>query len=293
MVLAAALVVLAATPARPETSPPGEIDVSINYVYAAQLGFGGYRLDGLTANVYSLPLAFTLRNFVNGWQLKLGLPIQYGDYSFSKTIGDFKVKASTNTVAATPTLRLLIPIRPWWNFSLLGAWGFGTTFSTSGRVTQPSAPRTKIDSGESAFYTYEIGAGSLIQQPVRSFTLSLGNAFYYAGNASMDHDPSVQAYGILETGVAASHSLGFELGRVVPETSLFFIHYYFTPSLEFARAGRANLEVTNQFEVGLSFGSSRSLDLPYMPFLDDLQVGGSYRFGSGLDGFRVNFGFPF
>jgi len=34
--------------------------VNLNYVYAATLGFGGYSLAGLTADVYTLPLAYTL-----------------------------------------------------------------------------------------------------------------------------------------------------------------------------------------------------------------------------------------
>jgi hypothetical protein len=42
--------------------------VNLNYVYAADLGFGGYSLAGLTANVYTLPLAHTLRDVpADGW----------------------------------------------------------------------------------------------------------------------------------------------------------------------------------------------------------------------------------
>ncbi len=32
---------------------------NLNYVYAANLGFGGYSLAGLTANVFTLPLGYT------------------------------------------------------------------------------------------------------------------------------------------------------------------------------------------------------------------------------------------
>ena len=54
---------------------PANTTVSLNYVYAASLGFGGYTVGGLTANVYTLPLSDTLQNVpTEGWELKLLLP---------------------------------------------------------------------------------------------------------------------------------------------------------------------------------------------------------------------------
>jgi hypothetical protein len=64
-------------------SAPRNTSVFVNYVYAASLGFGGYSLDGLTANVYALPLSKTFSDFpYDGWSVKLLMPVQFGVYSF-------------------------------------------------------------------------------------------------------------------------------------------------------------------------------------------------------------------
>jgi hypothetical protein len=66
-----------AQPAPTPTGANANRTVNLNYVYAAQLGFGGYSLAGLSADVYTLPLADTLQNLpYEGWALKLLLPVQ-------------------------------------------------------------------------------------------------------------------------------------------------------------------------------------------------------------------------
>jgi hypothetical protein len=50
------------------------------------------------------------------------------------------------------------------------------------------------------------------------------------------------------------------------------------------------LEVSNQFEFGISVGSATPFKLW---ILENPRIGVSYRFGDGLTGVRVNFGFPF
>src|SRR4051812_45147836 len=83
--LAGALVGALAAPGGAQT-PPNEINVSVNYVYAAQLGFGSYHVGGLSVSVYSLPVEYTLRDVLLDWRLKVGLPLLYGTYDFNKTV---------------------------------------------------------------------------------------------------------------------------------------------------------------------------------------------------------------
>ena len=53
--------------------------VNLNYVYAAELGFGGYSLDGLTAQVFTLPLDYTLHDVLrDGWALRILAPAGAG-----------------------------------------------------------------------------------------------------------------------------------------------------------------------------------------------------------------------
>ena len=278
-----------------------EIDVSVNYVYAAQLGFGGYRVGGLSVNVYSLPIEFTLRDVLLDWRLKVALPVLYGDYEFRKSveveeIGNRRVKviADQRTLSAEPKLKLEIPILEPWTVSLIGAWGFGSTFDTEVRYRFPGGMtvRDPEAEGDHWYYTYQVGISSLVQHHVDRWTFSLGNAFVYAGTASLQLDTGVEAYGALETGVEARHPLGFAIDAYEPDASLFFIWYYFTPSLEFSRVEKASLQVDNVYEIGLTFGADP--ETPFrLPVLGNPRLGVSYRVGNDLDAVRLNFGFPF
>jgi hypothetical protein len=283
-------------PARAQEEP--QINASVNYVYAAQLGFGGYRVGGLSVNVYSLPIQFTLRDVFLDWRLKVAFPILYGDYEFDGTVEymgqPLRVKVDQRTLSAEPKLKLEVPVLEPWTMSLIGAWGFGSTFDTEvrGRLGDGPYVRDPDLEGERWYYTYQVGISSLLQHHVERWTLSLGNAFVYAGTADFETEDDVEAYGAIETGVDARHPLGFRIMGYEPDASLFFIWYYFTPSLEFTRVGREALEVDNVYEIGLTFGADRETPF-HIPVLGDPRIGVSYRVGNDLDAVRVNFGFPF
>jgi hypothetical protein len=284
-------VLVLAGPAQAQESPR-EVRFAVNYVYAAQLGFGGYRVGGLNVRLYSLPIAFKIDDVLGDWDLQVAMPIQYGDYDVSARLDDgSRVKGTSHTLAVEPKLKLEIPVVPRvWRISLIGAWGFGSTFSSSARVVDGSGARTPVPVDESGFYTYQIAASSLLEHRVGKWTFGLGNSFGYAGNSSLEGDPSVEGYGEISAGVEARHPLGFEAWSAVPDASLFFIYDFFTPRLQFTRVSRDDLEVQNLYEVGVTFGSETPLDVP---LLHDLRIGASYQFGSDLDAVRLSFGFPF
>lgn len=298
-----ASVLLAAAPQAHAQANPSDKDVtiSVNYVYAAQLGFGTYSVGGLSVNVYSLPLEYTVRDVLLDWRLRIGFPILYGDYSFRKTVvlDEFddvpvKILADQRTLSAEPKLRLEIPVLEPWTVSLIGAWGFGSTFDTRIRGRTPGGPTIEVREAEKDvwYYTYQAGVSSLLQHRVDRLTLSLGNAFIYAGTAVLEGPQSVEAYGALETGTEARHPLGFDVGGYEPDASLFFIWYWFTPSLEFTRIEQRSLRVDNVFEVGVSFGADPGTPFD-VPVLGNPRLGISYRVGNDLDAVRMNFGFPF
>jgi len=92
------------TDANAQTPPAANQNttVNLNYVYAASLGFGGYSLAGLTAAVYTLPLADTLFDTpLDGWSLKLLLPIQLGIYNFSRASCNLRCVSITRTKSAS------------------------------------------------------------------------------------------------------------------------------------------------------------------------------------------------
>ncbi|MEW6271280.1 MAG: hypothetical protein AB1689_18520 [Thermodesulfobacteriota bacterium] len=286
-----------AAAAQPDPDP--ELDVSVNYVYAAQLGFGGYRVGGLSVNVFSLPIEHTLRDVFLDWRLRISFPVLFGDYDFKGTVEyqgvPVRVRASQYTLGAEPKLKLEIPVLEPWTVSLIGAWGFGSTFDTRVHVRAGDAPRMRVREAEVDFwyYTYQAGISSLLQSHVDRWTFSLGNAFIYAGTADFaTEENDVEAYGALETGVEARHPLGFAIDGYEPDGSLFFIWYYFTPSLEFTRVERASLQVDNIYEVGVTVGADPATPFQ-LPIVGNPRIGVSYRVGNDLDAVRVNFGFPF
>lgn len=257
------------TPVRAQDEPVFE--PRVNYVYATQFGFGGYRVGGLRTDVYSLPIAFTLENVLRSWDLQIALPISYGRFRFSDGVDangeNFFVRAETNTLAIEPKLQLDIPIPaiPGLCLSPLGAFGFGGTFATEASV-QENGVKTKIPIDEDGFYTYQIGLSSVLRLPWNDFTFLLGNAFIYAGDASFDGaDETVEGYGTFRSGIEGRYPLGFRIADVIPDAGVFFVYNLFTPSLQFTRTGRRSLEIDQIFEIGGTIGLAEPYEISWAP----------------------------
>lgn len=293
---------LAASPA----AQPIEIEPRVNYVYATQFGFGGYKIGGLRTDVYSLPIGFAIDDVITEtWDLQIGLPITYGRFRFSDGIDvdgqNAFFRVSTNTIAIEPKLQLDIPIPaiPGLRLSPLGAFGFGSTFSTDASA-QVNGQKIGLDTDENGFYTYQIGLSSVLRYPWNDFTFLLGNAFIYAGDASFtdSEDDAVEGYGTFRTGVEGRHPLGFRIGEIVPDAGVFFVYNLFTPSLEFTRTQRQSLEIDQIFEIGGAIGLAQPYEISWAPetlndALDEFRLGVGYQTGKDLDGVRLTFGFPF
>jgi hypothetical protein len=268
---------LAAVPAAAQMPTPNvDIDIgtiTVNYVYAAQLGFGGYSIGGLDVAVYTLPLAYTFDDVLGpGYDVRVRLALQYGNYQFqAHPAGQPKITLNANTLAGIPGAELRVPITKQWTLRPYAEWGLLTAFEPD-TLTQ----------------LWSVGVRSVYDQPWRRFTFSLGNALLGAGNVDVNGGDTVQ-YGTLETGVAGRHPLEFDIGNAKPYGSLFFIWYLFFPDMQFARAYREPLRVQNQYEVGLSIGDF----IPWVLWgLEEQQLGVSFRFGE-FTAVHMNVGFPF
>ena len=107
--------------------------VTVNYVYAADLGFGGYAIAGLSADVYTLPLTGTLHDVPqDGWALRLLLPMQLGIYDFGATDTDGqRIAINQQSVSVVPGAELQIPVgdhvmlKPFAQFGIAHAFGVG------------------------------------------------------------------------------------------------------------------------------------------------------------------------
>src|SRR5690606_34575849 len=152
------------------------------------------------------------------WDLQTDLQVTYGNFRFRETVlletgQTVTVRSDVRTIAAEPQLQLDIPI-PWipgLRVSPLGAFGFGTTFSSSAQAELDGVTRP-VSTDDGAFYTYQIGVSSVYEHRWEELVIAFGNAFVYAGNANFSGDEDVtEGYGTFRTGVEARHPLGFRI----------------------------------------------------------------------------------
>jgi len=277
LALSALVVAAPASPGHaqsPAPTPDPNTVVTVNFVYAAQLGFGGYSLDGLTASVYTLPVPFTFANVADtGCDLRLRIPVQYARFTFDDRYQGERITAEDNVIAIPPLLELTIPVRPWWHIKPFAQWGPGVNLNDD-------------DWG----YIYSGGVRQLFEARWRGFLFGFGQALFAAGNDAFTGG-AAEVYGVFEAGVEARHPLGFRLWTLEPDVGPYFVFYHFMPDVTLSRFLNDPLDLENQYEIGFSFGSVTPITLA--GFTVEQRIGGSYQFGDGLEAWRLNFGFPF
>ena len=256
---------------------PANTTVSLNYVYAASLGFGGYTVGGLTANVYTLPLSDTLQNVpTEGWELKLLLPVQFGNYHFSSTFQGVPLSLNEQSIAAVPGAELAIPISSNFVLKPFAQGGAAYTFGSSS-IENPGA------------WVYLTGARSVAQWHSGEYTFSLGNGVVYAGDAQIGPGPS-ENYVSLQIAAEVRRPLGLTIGNLKPDLGLDVADYYYPSPLQFSRFLNTPLRIHNQNEVGFSVGSAEPLKILW---LSNPRLGAGFVFGGGLKVWHLSFGFPF
>lgn len=266
-------------PARAQTSPAANANrmVNLNYVYAASLGFGGYTVAGLNADVYTLPLSDTLADMpYPGWALKLLAPIQGGFYDFRATdTNGRRISINQQSLSLVPGIELQIPLTPRLVLKPFAQVGIAHVFGDD--VGNPDA------------WIYLAGARSVAQWRAGAYTFSLGNGLIVAGDKTIGRGFE-EHYVALQIGAEVRHPLGFALGKLVPDIGVYAADYYYPQPLQFSRFLRSPLKVSNQTEIGLSLGSAAPF---HLLFLSNPRIGAGLVFGDGLQVWHVNFGFPF
>jgi hypothetical protein len=264
---------------RAQISPASNLNrtVNLNYVYAAELGFGGYSLNGLTAQVYTLPLNYTLDDGPrSGWALNILAPIQVGLYSLKVTdTNGERISIDQQSVAVVPGAELEIPIGSRTVLKPFGQFGVGHAFG--------------VDVGSPNFYVFLAGARAISQWHAGATTISLGNAIIYAGDSPIGSGFS-EHYVSLQAGVELRHPLGFRIGTLAPDLGVYTVYYYYPVPLVFSRFLEPELKIANQGEIGFSIGSATQFRLLGLP---NPRIGAGFIFGGGLTVLHINFGFQF
>ncbi len=264
--------------AQTNTSPAANRSLSLNYVYAADLGFGGYSIGGLTTTVYELPLEHTVHDFLDhDWTLRILAPIQLGFYSINVTDTDGqRFSVSQQSLAFVPGIELQVPVGSHTVLKPFGQFGAGHMFGADG-------------GGSRDAYIYLGGARAVSQWPVGTSVISLGEAAIYAGDSPAGAGAS-EHYVSLQLGAEVRRSLGFAIRGITPDMGLYAIYYHYPSPLVFNRYLESDLEVRNQGELGFSIGSANTSRLFG---LSNPRIGVGFIYGGGLNVWRISFGFPF
>jgi len=209
----------------------------------------------------------------------------YGQASFETRMFGPKLTASQDFVFVLPQAELQMPLRRGWTVKPYVAAGLGRTLN--GSVAIEGQPGGHVDEGFIALYA--AGISNLFEVPVQDFLLSFGTKLAGAGDALIGQSES-EGYGTLQNGLEVRHPIGWRVQGLVPDVGVSFLHYSFFPSAKFSLPGQGPLEVSHQFEFGVSVGSATPARLW---IFENPRIGVSYRFGDGLTGVRGTFGFPF
>ncbi len=279
-------------------------NITVNYVYASQLGIGTYDIGGLSVNVFTLPLGITQP--LNGtmglelgdtaakdWAIGFNLPVSLGVFDFSGFLPEpGQIEITQYTLAFVPGVELSIPVNENWRLRPFADLGAGFV------IASESTPGADVE--DRPFLVYSGGVSSLYEVPFGPYVFALGNGVTAAGNNTWGENNLEEFYFAIETGLQVRRSLGFTLGDlgvwspdyadVEPQIGAYFIHYYFPEPLTFSRLQEEALQVDNQFEFGVTL---RAADDWELFFLKNPKIGASYLTGDGLTVIRANFGFPF
>ncbi len=251
--------------------------MNLNYVYAAELGFGGYSLNGLTADAYAVPLSYSLRDLPReGWTLSLLAPLQLGVYSLRVTDTDGeRISINEQSVALVPGAEVEIPLGDHTVLKPFAQFGVGHAFG--------------VASGSANAYIYMAGARAVSQWQAGSTTLLVGNALIYAGDAAMGSG-FCEHYVSAQLGGEVRHPLGFRVKALTPDIGVYSIYYYYPSPLVFSRFLMPDLKISNQGEIGVSIGSATPFRLLG---LENPRIGAGIIFGGGLNVWHISFTFPF
>jgi hypothetical protein len=264
------------------------VEAQVNTPYVVQYGFGSYEVGGLDTTTYRIPIPYTFNLGCecepDSWKLQFTGFLGYSHADFETNILGPKLTASQDYVFVLPQVELFIPLLEGWTLKPYVGAGGGYAFNGSVQFAGQEQPL------ENAWdFLYAAGIGSLYVLPLEKFTARFGTKVGWAEAIPIGGGVG-QGLGALENGLEIRHPIGIKLMGRELDLGGSFIHYYFFPGAEFSLPGEKPLVVSNQYEFGFSIGFA---DQAKLWIFENPNIGASYRFGDGLEGFRINFGFPF
>ncbi len=252
----------------------GEQEDRVNYAFSAYLGSGIYAASDGAVQVYSLPLAYTLRPPSERRPgIRLKFPVTLGFYDFKALdLIEGTLPDDVATISVIPGAEFLFPVRENWSLTPFVDLGAGMDIS-SGHTT----------------WIWSTGVNSLAVFSGDRLETTLGNKLQYAAYNSPGEDDKGKFF-VFETGLDLMRPLRVSTSSRINRFSLYLMNQVYFNGLELLSYRENLLEVQYQYEVGFTY-------VPHKPFklwlLNVPRIGLGYRFGDGLTAFRLVLSMPF
>jgi hypothetical protein len=247
-----------------------QIDVISPEIYLPR-GTNVEDVSARSVKVYRLPLGYTVRDLDDDrWGLRITFPLSFGAHEVDAIIDGGKVSDALNTVSVIPGVEFQVPVRERWLLKPFAELGIGSELTGSGGTEL-------LSSG---------GLKCLGVYPGRPLRWMFGGAVRYNGSSV---DAVRGAFGSLEFAADAQTRLGFSLGNKVAMGGLYgMARYYSGLDIEIGPTGLRSVD--EQYEAGISFSTDPVIRL-WKVRLPWIAIG--YRFGDGIDAYKISLSFPF
>ncbi len=250
----------------------GEKDL-INYAYLSDFGLGRFDVEEQQVRAFQIPFSYQLRPMQEDkWGIKILFPVTLasaeGDTVDVDGIG---LPFDSKVTSVNPGVELQIPVGPKWALKPFGKIGIGRD----------------ISEGRGAFMG-SLGLKSRYLIPWKKFQFAFGAGVFYDAYKPKDEDR--KDYASSGVGWDTIYPLWFTLGGRKTNIGGYFAYYYYFDDLEFERLHRNPIEIDDQFEIGITFGTYEPIRIVWWNLK---RVGIAYRFGDGLKAIRLISSFPF
>lgn len=260
----------------PAGAQPGDRPdaVQAQFAYLADSGFGGFSVSGRSVQVYRIPFSYPLRPLEERrWGLKLTLPVSFGVHNLKAIVGEeVQPLERLRTMTFVPGVELQLPVGGEILIKPFAEAGFGRETEASGATV----------------YLYSAGVKTLTTRRRDGIAVSLGTNVEWNGVSGEEGE--ADDFGLIEVGVEAQHPLPMSLSGRRMNVGPYVTLRYFCSDLVFERIGGPAIGIDGQVELGVSLGTEEPLRVLGVKLP---RLGVAYRFGDGLESWRINFGFPF
>ena len=243
-----------------------------NYVYANYLGSGYYAVEDQEVAILTIPFSRE-RDSGGRYASRWRLPVSLGSYSFklnAEDLGDVDLPSDVSTLTFVPGIEWIIPLGEQWHLEPYVDLGIGTNFSTYEEVLIYST-------GISSFYQF----GDRDQY-------EWVNRIFYAGDYSFSTKQTTN-FATLQSGLDWRLPGNRVRGEHRYFATVYTMVFWHFNKVELASGALSAVTLRNSFEVGFTLGRERDAKKKWFNIE---RLGFGYRFGDGLESWRIFFSTP-